>query len=64
MPPSSSQTNGSKAVALGSWTVRLKIIAVGIHLCLLGRGGPTDVEESGWVMAPQEEVIQALSLQY
>ena len=52
MPPSNSETNGSKAVALCSWIDGVKTIAVGTHFHFLGRGGLTGMERSDWVMTP------------
>ena len=41
--------------------VGCKTIAVSTHLCLLGGGGPTNMEGSGWVMAPHRMSYRPLA---
>ena len=58
--PSSFWTDGSKAAASVSWAVGCKTVAVGTHLCLLDGGRLTDMEGSGWVMAPCRMLYRSL----
>ena len=54
------ETKGFEVIVLDSWVVKLETMAVATHLCLLGRGGPIDAEESGWVMAPKRRFYKSL----
>ena len=58
LPPLGSGAKGSKAIVLDSCAVGLMTVAVPTSLHLLGRGGTTDAEESGWIMAPQRRLYK------
>ena len=54
---------GLGAIASDSWASWLDTVAVATHLCLLGRGGPTDTDSSSQATAPLKKVKQVFHLQ-